>query len=332
MDFKICIVGCGWMSAIGHAPACKLYEQLHPGAKLVACCDIMEEKAMEYRQKFDIPTYYTDMDKMLDMEKPDAVCLIVPVHLTAELTCKILAKGYPVIAEKPPGATPEECRKMIEAAKGIPNAVSFNRRYMPLVKKAVAMIDEWGGPSYIMDIRYRMVRVRRNEPDFSSTAIHGIDLVKHIAGAPYKHIDIRYKNLPQYGETVANYHLNGEMENGIVVNLDFLPVSGIVTERLEINTHRGMIYLNLTVGEGTCDHPGTLTHFENGKQVLTIRGTEEDENAPVHVLGGFYDENADFFNDVRNGKIPVGDIASGLQSVEVAESIKNRQAAYTNNN
>ena len=325
MDFKICIIGCGSMSTIGHAPACKQYEQQYPNTKVVACCDIDEERAKEYQQKFNLPAYYTDIDTMLDTEKPDAVCLIVPIHLTAQLSCKVLAKGYPLIVEKPPGATPDECRQMIEAAKGTPNAIAFNRRYMPLVKKAVAMINEWGGPSCIMDINYRMVRYNRRDPDFSPTAIHGIDLVRHICGSPYKTIDFRYKNLPQYGETVANYYLSGEMENGIFVNLEFLPASGIITERLEINTHHGMIYLNLTVGDGTIDAPGKLILCAKGKKELVICG-DESEGSFVH--GGFYDENADFFNDVRSGKMPVGDIASGLQPVEIAEAIKNRQVKY----
>ena len=325
MDFKICIVGCGGMSSGGHGPAVKHYEKLHPGTKLVACCDIVEERAREYAQRVGIPNYYTDMDVMFEAEKPDAVCLIVPVPLTAELACKILAKGYPLIVEKPPGANPDETRKMIEAAKGIPNVVSFNRRYMPLVKKAVAMINEWGGPDCIIDINYRMVRYNRRDPDFSSTAIHGIDLVRHICGCDYKTIDFRYKKLPQYGETVANIFLNGEMDNGIFVNLEFLPVSGVVTERLEINTHHGVISLYLPPFDTTYDAPGKLLHFSENKLTQEICG---DKNDPSFLFGGFYDENADFFNDVRQGKMPVGDIATGLQPVEVAECIKNRQAKY----
>ena len=326
MDFKICIIGCGDMSIGGHGPACKHYESQHANTKVVACCDVLEDRAREYAQQMSIPNYYTDMELMLDTEKPDAVCLIVPVPLTAELSCKVLAKGYPLIVEKPPGATPDETRKMIEAAKGIPNVVSFNRRYMPLVKKAVAMINEWGGPGCIMDINYRMVRYNRRDPDFSSTAIHGIDLVRHIAGCDYKTIDFRYKNLPQYGETVANYFLNGEMENGIVVNLEFLPVSGAVTERLEINTHHGMISLYLPVGGGSYDAPGKLVLFAENKVAAEISGNADDSS---FIQGGFYDENADFFNDIRQGKTPVGDIATGLQPVEIAECIKNRQPKYS---
>jgi len=326
MEFKICIIGCGWMSITGHGPACKHYETLHANTKVVACCDIAEDTAKTYAEQIGIPNYYTDIDIMIDTEKPDAVCLIVPVHLTAELTCKILAKGYPLIVEKPPGATPDETRKMIEAAKGIPNVVSFNRRYMPLVKKAVAMISEWGGPSCIMDINYRMVRYDRRDPDFSSTAIHGIDLVRHIAGCDYKTVDFRHKSVPQFGETVMNHFLHGEMENGIFVNLEFLPVSGVVTERLEINTHYGMISLYLPVGLGSYDAPGKLVHFAENKVATEICGNADDSS---FLQGGFYDENADFFNDLRQGKTPVGDIASGLQPVEIAECVKNRQAKYS---
>jgi len=207
-------------------------------------------------------------------------------------------------------------------ANNIPNLVAFNRRYMPLITKAMQMIDSWGGPGCIMDIQYRMMRVNRRDPDFSTTAIHGIDLVRYITGAPYKYVNIKYNNLPQYGETVANYHLYGETENGIIVHMDFLPMSGSKTERLEINTHNGYISLYLPVG-GSLDGNGRLV-YHNNKEVLEFSGEDIDGTCAGYVLGGFYHENAIFFDDVRAGRKPVGDIASGLQSVEIADCISKR--------
>ena len=324
MTFKICVVGCGWITAAQHGPALKLYESLHENTKVVACCDVIEERAKEVAEQLDIPNYYTDMEKMLDTEKPDVVCLNVTVAYTAELACKILEKGYPLIVEKPPGVNLQEANKMIEAAKGIPNRIAFNRRYMPLVQKAIEVVNGWGGTNCIMDIRYRMTRVMRNEPDFSTTAIHGIDVVKYIADSDYKNVNFRYLEIEGHAPA-ANYYLSGVMENGIVVNLDFLPVSGIVTERLEINTHKGMIFIEMPMGVTHFDKLGRLIVFEDGKETLTITG---DEDAGAFVGGGFYKENADFFNDLRNNKQTSGDIASGLQSLEIANCISDRIMNY----
>ncbi len=40
---------------------------------------------------------------MIDREDPDVVCLIVPTHVTCDLTVDILRQGIPIFLEKPPG-------------------------------------------------------------------------------------------------------------------------------------------------------------------------------------------------------------------------------------
>jgi len=317
------MIGCGDIACTQHGPAIKRYEKLHKNTLFAACCDINKQRAKDFKERFELPRYYADTDTMLDTEKPDVVSLIVPPEVTAELSCKIFAKGYPLILEKPPGMTPEETSKMIKAAKNIPNQVAFNRRYMPLVQKAMDMIKEWD--CSIFDINYRMLRVNRRDTNFEATAIHGIDLVKHIAKSSYKQLNFRYNELPQYGKTVANFHLNGKMENGVIVHLDFLPMSGITIERVEINTANGLICLHLPFGAGCYDAPGKLIHFAENKEVLTVCG--EGETCDNYIQSGFYNENAQFFNDVRQGNIPKDDIISGLQSVEIATLISKRQGS-----
>jgi predicted dehydrogenase len=302
-----------------HGPAIKKYESLNPGVRFAACCDIDGEKAKKFREAFGLAHGYTDIETMLDAEKPQAVSLISPVEHTADLSCLILGKGYPLIVEKPPGLDAAETRRMMEAAKGIPNQVSFNRRYMPYVQKAMEII----GDSSIYDIRYRMARVRRLDDDFATTAIHGIDLVKYMAGGEYSQLRFTYREFPHLGPTVANFHLSGRMGNGTVVHLDFLPISGTDTERVEINTEKGMFWLKLPLWAGCYDKQGSLEHLDKGKSACIF--TTDDEG---FVSGGFYNENAFFFDDVRGGKAPKGDIASGLQPVEIADCLRKREAGY----
>ena len=187
-----------------HGPSITKYAAANENVHFVACCDIIEEKAKSFASEFDLSAWYTNIDNMLDAEKPDAVCLIAPEHLTAELSCEILGKGYPLILEKPPGLNENETLRMIEASKNVPNQVAFNRRYMPIIEKTVSLLDEWGGAGCILDIQYKMVRANRTDPDFSTTAIHGIDLVKFLVRSDYKEINFRYRELPHVGETVAN--------------------------------------------------------------------------------------------------------------------------------
>lgn len=327
MNFKICVVGCGNHSVWVHGPSYQKYAELHPDVELAACCDIDEAKAIFYKRKFGFARHYTDIDSMLDTEKPQAVCLISPVNLTFGLSCKIFDKGYPLIMEKPPGMDSNETREMIRAAssRNTPNQVAFNRRYMPLVRELKKLLDKQKGSKNTMDIQFRMLRVGRKDPDFSTTAIHGIDVVKFIAESDYKSVCFRYQELSNIGNNVANIHLDCEFKSGAFAQLDFLPVSGTDVERLEITMDDNTFYLNTPEG---FDMPGKLLHIEKNKIKLELNGSEISGGSEEYILHGFYNENESFFEDIRNGRMPEGDIQSGLQSVYIAECIRKRAAEY----
>jgi len=322
------MVGCGYMSAGLHGPAIKKYEALCGNVRFAACCDTDAEKARRFKEDFGLASYYTDTDAMLEAEKPDAVSLIVPVDRTADLACDILRKGYPLITEKPPGMDAAETLRMIKAASegGAPNQVAFNRRYMPLVQKLMELLHETGRGGCVTDVHYKMTRVRRIEPDFSTTAIHGIDLVRHIAKSDYRSIDFKYREITPEG--AADIRMDCEMASGAYARLDFLPDTGVDTERLEINANRGTFLVNLTYGKACADYPGRLRYFEKNKLIHDLDGGSISGSLEEFINGGFYGENASFLDDVINGRKPAGDIASGLQPVEIACCVRRKDAVY----
>jgi len=334
--FKIALIGCGAMANNMHGPAIRKYVEEHPNTIFAACCDINEDNARTFAEKFNIPAYYTCIDTMLDTEKPNAVNLIAPEPLTAELSCKILDKGYPLIMEKPPGLTGVETRCMMFAAADTPNTVAFNRRYMPIVLKTKIILGDWCAMTegnHILDIRYNMVRHNRTDTNFATTAIHGIDLVRYLADANYKKVNFRYQNFPHIGETVANFFLDCEMENGIHASLSFQPISHINIERVEINTTGGLWELQLPIWAGCHDGNGKITRYENNeiaweRDIINVFYSPDD--TADYVLGGFYYENAIFYNNLRKGinRPDIYGIESGLQSVEIAECIQKRMAEY----
>lgn len=329
MGFKICVVGCGEMALHEHGPSYRKYKMLHTDVELAACCDIDRSKAEFYKQEFGFSRYYTDMDLMLDSEKPQAVCLIVPVGFTAGLSVRILEKGYPLIMEKPPGINMEETINMIRAAKqnNTPNQVAFNRRYVPLVNRLKDLLLEHHAMDKTMNIHYKMLRVGRKDSDFSTTAIHGIDLVKNIAASDYKTVRFQYQELSEIGVNVVNIYMDCEFESGAHAGLSFCPVTGMNVERLEVNSYDHTFQLNIPI-YGSNDFPGMLMHFEKNKLLVELSGKDVSESEELYVLNGFYDENRVFFDAIRNGEKPKGDIASCLQSVEIADCIRKRLQVY----
>jgi myo-inositol 2-dehydrogenase/D-chiro-inositol 1-dehydrogenase len=329
MKFRICSIGGGWMATQGHGPSLRRYARENPEVELAACCDINEEAAQRFQQNFGFARYYTDIFEMLDKEKPNAVCLVVPVHLTADLAIGIMEAGYPVLMEKPPGLDSKEAMDIIKAAErtNMPNQVAFNRRFTPLIQKLKEELANNYKPGEIQNIQYFMYRYGRTDEDFSTTAIHGIDATRYLAGSDYKYVKFTYQELPHLGKGVTNIYMDCVFESGSAAQLAFCPVAGVTIERAVVNLHDNTYFLNVPVWGGM-DTPGRLLHVKGDKVVSDISGLALSSVQELYETNGFYDENASFFDDIRSGRKPVNDVRSALQSVEIAECIRYRKAEY----
>lgn len=324
MSFKICSIGCGDMATVGHGPAFKKYAQENPDVMLSACCDLSLDKAEVFRSTFGFEKAYTDMDQMLAAEKPDAVSLIVPPAATEPLTAKLLRAGIPVILEKPPGLDREQTLRLMDLAEqtGTPNQVAFNRRYMPMIQRF------WELRQGREDLfwQYDFYRSNRRDADFSTTSIHGIDTVRFLAGKSYRHIDFHYYSNPQDTSLVPTITLDLEFTDGTAGRITFAPASGICAERCMMHGTNQLICAALPYHgiNGSMDGPGSILVAENNQIILREEAPEEE----FFVSNGFYGENAHFFDCIRAGIRPAGDIESGLQSVEIADCIRNRKSSY----
>lgn len=329
MAFRICVIGCGALSTRAHGPSYRRYADRHADVELAACCDLDTERAEAYRIAFGFGRAYVDYRAMLDTERPDAVCLMAPVDKTCELSCAVMNMGFPLLMEKPPGLDREQCMQMIAAAEasGVANQVAFNRRYVPLVRHLKQDLDRRCPPEDIQYLRYDFFRINRRDQDFSTTAIHGIDTVRFLAGSPYRRIRCRYQELDHLGSGVANLYLDCEMASGAMAYLDFCPVTGVLIERATINAYDQTWFLEIPLW-GAFDAPGRLRCVTQGTVTEEVDGGLLEGAEQMHIASGFYDENASFFDDLRAGRRPQGDIRSGLQSVEIAACLRSRRAEY----
>lgn len=324
MSFKICSIGCGDMATVGHGPSFHKYAQETPDTILAACCDLDSAKAEQFRTSFGFRKAYTDVDEMLATEKPDAVSLIVPPAATAPLTAKLLRAGIPVILEKPPGLNREETLQLIEVAEqtGTPNQVAFNRRYMPMIQRFLELRQDREDLFW----QYDFYRSNRHDKDFSTTSIHGIDTIRFLAGKDYRRIDFHYYSNPKDETLVPVITLDFELADGARGRITFDPGSGICAERCIMHGTNEMIYAALPYHgiNGSMDGPGTIMVTKKNQIIVREEAPEEE----FFVSNGFYGENAHFFDCIRNDIRPAGDIASGLQAVEIAECIRNRKSSY----
>jgi len=183
-------------------------------------------------------------------------------------------------------------------------------------------------PESIQHVRYEFTRVGRTDADFSLTAIHGIDMARFLARSDYARIRFNYREFPELGPTTANIMIEGSFESGATVQVEFLPVSGVSYERAAVHVHDHSFYLSLPAA----NEPGglgALRHFHKDKLVAEITSTQAAGSDDYFIACGFFGENAEFLDSVRDNRRPSGDLATARQSVEIMEFVRERQTQYT---
>jgi len=327
----LCTIGCGAHAESSHGPAQARYAASHPGTVLAGCCDVDGARAERFRQQYRFARAYTDALAMVDAERPDAVALVVPDSVTAELAERLLARGVPLLIEKPPGRTVEELDRLVAAAergsRTVPHQVAFNRRFVPLVEEARRRLAAIGPSSAIQHVHYEMTRIDRRDPDFSTTAIHGLDAVRFLAAADYAEARFHYQPLPGLGPGVANIFVDASMTSGATAHLAFCPAAGAVVERATVHAGAHTLFLRIPMWGGF-DSPGRLEHLESGRTLGVLGGDAVGADAEPFVLGGFYGEYEAFLGALAAGRAPSPSLRESRPSVHIAECVRRRDKEF----
>ncbi len=175
MSYKCAFLGCGPRSN-GHAGA---YNHITRGVK-VACCDLDEQRLNEYGEKWGIANRYTDLDEMLEQEKPDVVHMVTRPNLRVGLMTKLADAGVPgVIVEKPicVGADDYKALRKLEQSAQTKFAVNHQLRHHP---KVVAFLQD------VAEGKIGQVRFLDASAvlPMSGQGVHVLDLLFAFAGYP----------------------------------------------------------------------------------------------------------------------------------------------------
>ena len=325
---KLCLIGCGEHARVAHGPAQARCAAERSSLELAGCCDLDGDKAESHRREFGFAKAYTDAFAMLDAERPDAVVLVVPIEETCALASRVLERSVALLVEKPPGKSVQEVDALVAASERrgavVPHLVAFNRRFAPLVRELRRRLD--AVPS-LQHVHYEMTRTGRRDPDFSVTAIHGIDAVRFIAGSDYAHARFRYAPLPGLGDGVANIFMDATMTSGATAHLAFCPVAGVVVERASVHALDETFYLNIPMW-AAFDSPGRLQHLVRGTLSEEVSGASLPDGTSLFEAGGFHAEYVAFLDALDAGRSPSPGLRESRQSVAIAERIRHREGEY----
>jgi predicted dehydrogenase len=180
----VCVVGAGRLSSR------RIYPYLGAaGGRLTGVCDLDEGKANFIATRFG-GRPYTDMDRMLEVERPDGVILCTGPAGHERLAKRVLALGLPVYTEKPPAETAAGALSVARAAAqaGRLCMTAFKKRYSSAFERARRWVDELGSnaPLLSLSVDYASGAYRgvdeQHRGFLLDFAIHQIDLVGYLFG------------------------------------------------------------------------------------------------------------------------------------------------------
>lgn len=186
------LIGCGRISD-NHLDAI----ENAPHAKLVAVCDIIEQKAKVIAEKYGC-NYYTDYIKMLECEKIDVCSILTPSGYHSEIGCEVAKRGVNVFCEKPIDVTKEKADQLIECCKNnnvklgcvfqrrtydaaIKTKEAVERGYLGRVTLADAYLKYYRDDEYYASADWRGT-LELDGGALMNQSIHGIDMINWIMG------------------------------------------------------------------------------------------------------------------------------------------------------
>ena len=238
-------------------------------------------------------TAFDDMDELL--ARIEAVTVAVPTPAHFEIGMRALARGVPVLMEKPLAATVEEADGLIAAArrKGVQLQVGHIERYNRALRAAEPYLD---GPRYIESLRLASFQPRGTDVAVVlDLMIHDLDLVLHLTGS--EATEVRASGLPVLSPHLDIANARVEFANGAVALATASRVARERIRRLRLFQPNGYFSLDLATGGGEFMRvrhgwqPGTGRELSDVVERIVLEAPEADALALelqsfVHAVRG----------------------------------------------
>jgi myo-inositol 2-dehydrogenase / D-chiro-inositol 1-dehydrogenase len=179
---KVAIVGVGAWWGMQHARV------FHARDDVDLCAIVGRdiERTAERARRFGTRPY-TNLDEMLERERPDLVSLCLPNEEHFALTLQVIRAGFPLFVEKPLVFDLAEADMLLAAAaqQGLFFGINFNHRYARPVRMAAQAIGEGRlGELSFATWRFGGETGTSAHPfaNLIETQCHGLDMLEHLCG------------------------------------------------------------------------------------------------------------------------------------------------------
>lgn len=293
-----------------------------PGVQVVAVCDIIPERAQNAASIVAAAggsaKVYGDFRKMLDEVKEiDTVLVATPDWTHKDIDIAVLEQGKHLYAEKPLALTPEDCRAVLREVKrtGKVFQLGFQLRHDPATNAAMKFIQGGGIGRVLMchGIRHSGEGLPRNTPWYhdrtksgdmlTDQGIHILDLFRWaIGGHPLRAYGVGgtnlFKNEPPGRTCMDGYSVIYEYPNGVYINFSH--------HYYDPPRFTGT-WEKVFGSDGSIDLVNGSWQPREKKDAIQLEIPNAGQDSTVLAM-------AHFIDCVRNGKQPVNNIDSGIES------------------
>ncbi len=242
-----------------------------PGARCVAICDPVLDKAQSLAKAHAVPHVYQDLNEMLDQHKLDFVDIVTSVDSHAPLALSAMQRGVAVICQKPLADSLDAARSLCQQSRelAVPLMVHENFRWQQPIRRLKAVIDS-GELGVLVRARIDFAHsfpVFDNQPALklldqlilADLGTHILDVSRFLFGEAQE-LCCQTRQIRQdiRGEDVATVLLR--MENGLTVmcnmsyvshwELDRFPQTMVTVEGTRGGVSLGPDYQLLQFGDG----------------------------------------------------------------------------------
>ncbi|MCX7011220.1 MAG: Gfo/Idh/MocA family oxidoreductase [Candidatus Sumerlaeota bacterium] len=218
---NIAIVG---MGGIGNVHA-RCYQKI-PNVKLVACCDIIKEKADKAAKDYGAQAFYSVQEMLQSGLAIDAASMCTRGEENGsdhfKPTMELLEAGMPTLGEKPISNKLDEARQMVALGqkKNVPYAINLNHRFTPAAKRAKEWLEAGRlGELNILNLTMWINNRAETSPHFHMRALHphSFDICRYFAGDVAK-VQAFFKK--GKGRKIwSNVQVNLLFKNGVIGHL-----------------------------------------------------------------------------------------------------------------
>ncbi len=312
---RLAIVGTGIFARDAYLPALtRLEDQFRIAAVSSRSADKVKALASHIPYQVDL---ITDYDALLARPDIDAVALVVPIGVMAEMVEAAIKAGKHVISEKPAADNVASGRKLLAMPRNSVWMVAENWRYSDALEKGRGLIDSGkiGKPIMLTWTQHLDARSGkyfstgwRTDMSYSSGflldgGVHHVAAVRTLIGevAALSAFTAQvYPDMPP-AETLMS---SLRFDNGAVGSYN-------------------VTYANGSPYDNAITVLGDKGSFRVRLDVLDTSGIPDMANNPAQQFkdDGVYLELADFANAIQNGKTPISTPEQAVQDVAIIEAM-----------